>query len=127
MNAVIPAKAGIHFLDAKYFQELAQWIPAFAGMTALRERSLGANDATTRRPVGSQRYPGTVPTTENPSTEVGPLCLYASHPDAPERSRSCLTRVCYVESDCQEVSPCVVLGLFRENEPAEIGGETVAC
>ncbi len=34
-DIVIPAKAGIHFLDTFFFQELLQWIPAFAGMTAI--------------------------------------------------------------------------------------------
>ncbi|HXJ95825.1 MAG TPA: hypothetical protein VMT20_23540, partial [Terriglobia bacterium] len=31
-GAVIPAKAGIHFLDTFFLQGLLQWIPAFAGM-----------------------------------------------------------------------------------------------
>ena len=35
-GAVIPAKAGIHFLDTFFFQGLLQGIPAFAGVTAFR-------------------------------------------------------------------------------------------
>ena len=54
--AVIPAKAGIQFLTS-CFQGLGQWIPAFAGMIALRKRSHIGNDTATRARGSAARLP----------------------------------------------------------------------
>ncbi len=45
---VVSAKAGIQSEETAYFRTLAEWIPAFAGMTAACTRPRPANDTCAR-------------------------------------------------------------------------------